>query len=70
VKFYVTFGHAHSDPPGELMHSFMLVYAPDESTAKEKVVRAIGKRWAFIYDEPRFVGQIEKYDLTLWRVLR
>jgi hypothetical protein len=65
--FYATFGHAHSDPPGALMHKYLVVYAVDEEAAREKVIAERGDDWAFIYTEEQFAPQIEKYDLELWK---
>lgn len=67
--FYVTFGYAHSDPPGLLMKKYLVVKAADELDAREKVITEIGRKWAFIYDETEFAGQVEKYNLELWKVL-
>lgn len=65
-NWYITFGSAHSDPPGLLVGKYLKVEAADELAARRKVIALIGRRWAFIYPEDAFRWQIEAYGLTEW----
>lgn len=63
-NWYITFGPAHSDPPGLLSGKYLKVQAADEYTARRQVIEKVGSRWAFIYSEDEFLPQIEQYGLT------
>lgn len=59
IPFFFTFCMDHT-----LSDSFAVINAKDHSAARAIMVAAHGTMWAFQYDESRFAGQPEKYNLT------
>jgi len=55
-KFYVTYGN-------NLIGKYSVVEAENYWKAREIVFEKIGRFFAFIYSDPEFSGQIEKFDL-------
>lgn len=64
MKFFITFGSAHLDKNGnKLSKAFVVIEAPTEDEARDIMLQNRGQAWAFMYTEPEFAGQIEKYGL-------
>lgn len=57
-NFYVTYGYGSN-----LRHKYSKIEAKDYYEARVKVFDATGGKFAFIYDEEMFEGQVEKYNL-------
>ncbi len=59
MKFIVTFGSGHL--PG--IAYYTTVEAKNEGEAREKIVEAIGIKWAFMYMSEKDAG-VRKHNLT------
>jgi hypothetical protein len=63
-KFYFTFGSNHATKQGRsLRNNYCVIEAPTDLEAREAMVNARGLKWSTSYDEARFEGQAEEYDL-------
>lgn len=56
--FYATFPWKSS-----LRNAYIRLNAEDAVAAQEKMNQCYGDKWAFIYDESEFAGQVERYSL-------
>jgi len=69
-EYAVTFGVRYrrgGDPHPTLEHpcpadGYLLVEAPDELTARCRVIQAIGNAWAFMYDLPRSAPELDRFQ--------
>jgi hypothetical protein len=68
MKYYVTFGSGHHDTHGRsLMHHYVVIEAEHEIEARQTMFSYFGPKWASIYTEAGFAGQVERFGLTeLW----
>lgn len=60
MKLYVTYGNGYDQ-----RHCYSIVEGVDIIDCMTQVQRICGPRYAFTYTEEDFVGQVERYDLTL-----
>jgi len=60
-KYYFTFGFGQ--PMRELL-DYVEIIAEDYSKAREEMVKNFNARWSFQYDEEKWKGQAEEFNLT------
>jgi hypothetical protein len=58
-NYYYTFGFDHI-----LHHRYIKITAANSIAARERMAESFGAKWAFEYDEDKFLPQIEKYGLS------
>ena len=58
-RFYFTFGGAYN-----LRRNYVVIEAPDRTTARASMRAIYGRNYAFDYDEASFAHQPAKYGLT------
>ena len=59
AKFFVTYGTGTN-----LANCYSVIEADEYDQARQKAFEVTEGKFAFIYDEEQFFGQIEKWDLT------
>ena len=65
TKFIVTFGHEHRSNQNErLQHTYVIIDAEDDESARNKIFNARGDKWAAIYPKHSLQFLAHKWNLT------